>query len=173
MKKDLTHSFIESVLKQKDLTRSVIESLLKQNELLRHERDDLTQEIQAIRIIIQQAYQAYNEPGKRQDERARDVLKILCFTSEKKQPTINKRFLFWDYLGLITGSPDINDMNTWKNTPKALSKQAAIELLAKKYVSTFNAVHKHLRDFQTEQKRACEAAGIQWHGWHNLLPPHK
>lgn len=123
--------------------------------------------------IWQDAYTAYKEPGKRQDQRARAALKILGFTAGNRTADINKGRLMHEYLALITGSPDLNDMTSWKNPPTPLSKKAAVDALAKKHDMTSAAIGKHLRDFQTIQSRKCNADGLPSHGWHDLLPPHK
>ncbi|MCX5852322.1 MAG: hypothetical protein NT072_09760, partial [Deltaproteobacteria bacterium] len=112
-------------------------------------------------------YVAYNKDHERQDLRARNALRLLGFTTGKRPTKINKRALFDEYVGLITGSPDINDITTWKNPPKPLSKITAIKVMAKKYSMKNETLFQYLKLYIAAQRRKY---GPTWNGGRALLP---
>ena len=118
------------------------------------ERDLYKAAFQELRKLLLEAYEAYKLPGGRQDEKAREALKILGFTKDgKRQATYDKKALMYEYLALITGAPDVNDLTTWKTPPKPLDKKTATNLLKIKRKGSYESIYQHLNEYAIEQRR--------------------
>jgi hypothetical protein len=136
------------------------------------ERDQYKALLTLIVQRLKEAKDAYHKPGDRQDKRAREALRILGFTKEgKRQATYNKKALMHEYLALITGAPDLNDVSTWATPPKPLDKKSATDLLANRYGREYYAaIYQHLNDYRIEQKNNH---ADEPHGWifNKIMPP--
>jgi hypothetical protein len=113
------------------------------------------------------AYSAYNQPKKRQDERARDALSILGFTKQGKRQTSPafKDILFHVYLQW-TLKPEINIDEIKKIYPtiqtstNPLSEREAISLLAEKYQMSLGAIRQHINTYMISERRRLKSADL-------------
>ena len=97
---------------------------------------DYKQAFEDLLSLLHRAYVAYQEDG-RQDERAREVLRILGFTEGKRTEKFKKDELLIEYklrTEMVSNPPATNK-----------EKQRIIDSMAKKHGMTPDALHKHLR----------------------------
>lgn len=136
-------------------------------EKLIDERDALKQRLYELMDLWGKAYSAYNEPKKRQDERARDALKILGFTKEGKRQTSPafKDILFHCYLRWTLKSEiNIDEIKkiypTFQPSTNPLSERNAIILLAKKYQMTHAAIRQHINTHMISERHRLKSADL-------------
>ena len=142
-----------------------------EEEIEKLKKDSLR--LDTINKQLSLAWEAYNEPGKRQDERARAALQILNFTDGKRQPRFNKKNLFFEYCVLINGPISTSDPVMWKEMPEPMSKEDAVTYLAKKYETTYGAIHQQLQKHRSELKKKLIRDNMSTDDLRGLLPPAK
>lgn len=112
---------------------------------------------------LKKAYEAYQKEG-RQDQRLREVARILGFTSGKRKGKVNPEKLYYEYIMLL-GEYDLSGDIPKKR--EKLTKWEALERLSKKYgIQSKEACYQHIKPFIKQIKD--ESGGV--HGLDGIGP---
>ncbi len=96
------------------------------------------------------AWKEYNsDEHTRWDQRAKAFFKSLGLTTGKRQEKTDKRFMFYEYMELIHDSWDMVS----NKRIKKVSKQKALEILAKKYKTSSDACLEQLMTYVRRAKK--------------------
>jgi hypothetical protein len=98
---------------------------------------DYKQAFEGLLNLLHRAYVVYHKDGRRQDDRAREVLRILGFTNGTRQEKVKKDELLIEYkvrIEMVSNPPATNK-----------ERQQIIDSMAKKHGMNAAALHKHLR----------------------------
>ena len=149
------------------ILNKVIESHQKISSVAKSVKEKTTHHLDKV----VKAREAYKEPGKRQDERARAVLRILEFTdgSGKRPVQIDKRELFTEYVQHIQAkAPGLTNNQPIDRAIKA----EAIYYSAAKREMTYQAVQQHLKLHIIYIRRKLRANGENYDDLlRHLSPP--
>ena len=137
------------------------------------ENIDYKKEYEKLISLWDKAFLAYNKDGMRQDARAREVLRILGFTTGKRTIKAPCLKFLTEYECLVA------ELSKMKRT--FADKKKIIDDMAKKHKTSYGAIHKHLRDAITVNNNAIKEV---YHSqpvllekalnrYRKILPPHK
>jgi hypothetical protein len=112
---------------------------------------------------LKEAYEAYQKEG-RQDERLREVARILGLASGKRKGKINPEKLYYEYTMLLSEYDLSGDIPKKR---EKLTKWEALEKLSKKYgIQSKEACYQHIKPFIKKIKD--ESGGV--HGLDGIGP---
>ncbi|MDM7986192.1 MAG: hypothetical protein QUS13_02525 [Smithella sp.] len=140
------------------------------------EKINYKKEYEELIRLWNKAYKAYTntEKEKRQDKRAREALRILGFTTGKRPIDTPRQTLLTEYKTLVAELP--KEKRILKEERKKI-----IDNMAKKYGSTYEGIHKKLRQAIQEHRQAIQEVfktrpyelEKSLKLFSNILPPHK
>ena len=132
------------------------------------EAEKKIEDYEGIFNFVKEAYKKYrSKDHKRWDQRAKAFLNHFGLTNRKREEKPNKKWMFYEYMGLITGEIDLKALKF----AKPVSKQKALEILKEKYaINSPEACLLQLRTYTREAKKNAEIRGDDIPCFKGILP---